>query len=175
MTEMSAANPLRIPFRECEACISEESQQAVPFSRPSLIAETWEPLSCGSGNEGFGCKQNEHVLTQPLRWRRPRRISVRDDLFLKSVAPEIRSRAFSVIRQCPQHVFELSTSEAQRMCEAMLRMDYLGEDVIVFRTQPTGKPPLHNVWMGIRVSSQEALEIALPWLLQAPAARRFIA
>ena len=174
MAEMSAANLLHTPFREREACGSERAQQAVPFPRPSFIAETWAPLY-GNGGEGSGSKQNEDILTQPLRWRRPRWISVRDDLFLKNVTAETRSRVFSVIRQCPQHWFELSTSEAQRMCEAMLRMDYQGENAIEFKPQPTSKPPLHNVWVGIRVSSQEAFDIALPWLLQTPAVRRFIA
>lgn len=173
-TEMSAAKILHTPFREREAFDLEEARQPVPFAEPSFIAETWEPLGGGSGHKEFGCEQDEHVLTKPLRWRRPRWISVRDDLFLKNVTAETRGRVFSVIRQCPQHWFELSTSEAQRMCEAMLRVDYQGENVIEFKPELTGKPPLPNVSMGIRVSSQEALDIALPWLLQTPAVRRFI-
>ena len=175
MTEMSAANLLHTPFREREVCGSEREQQPEFCPRPSWIAEIWEPLGYGNGDEGSGCKQNEDVLTQPLRWRRPRWISVRDDLFLKNVTAETRSRVFSVIRQCPQHWFELSTSEAQRMCESILRMEYQGENAIEFKPQATSKPPLHNLWVGIRVSSQEAFDIALPWLLQTPAVRRFIA
>lgn len=172
---MSAAELLHIAPGEDEASVSEGVQNPVPFPFPEWIEETWEPVSCGNGDEVSECDQKERILSQPLHWRRPRRISVRDDLFLKGVTDETRGRVFSVIRQCPQHCFELSTSEAQRMHEAMLRMDYRGENVIEFKRQATGKAPLPNVWFGIRVSSQEALDIALPWLLQTPAVMRFIA
>src|SRR5690606_22938674 len=60
--------------------------------------------------------------TQPLRWKRPRRIFVNSmsDLFHESVPDEWIDRIFAVMALCPQHTFQVLTKRPERM------RDYLG-------------------------------------------------
>ncbi|MFG1461782.1 phage Gp37/Gp68 family protein [Xanthobacter sp. DSM 24535] len=59
----------------------------------------------------------DHILTQPLRWRRPRRIFVNSmgDLFHESVPDEWIDRVFAVMALCPQHTFQVLTKRSARM------------------------------------------------------------
>ncbi|WP_146090272.1 DUF5131 family protein, partial [Rhodoblastus acidophilus] len=59
----------------------------------------------------------EHALTQPLRWRRPRKIFVNSmgDLFHESVPDEWIDRVFAVMALAPQHTFQILTKRAKRM------------------------------------------------------------
>ncbi|MFG1465219.1 phage Gp37/Gp68 family protein [Xanthobacter sp. DSM 24535] len=59
----------------------------------------------------------EHILTQPLRWRRPRRIFVNSmsDLFHESVPDEWIDRVFAVMALCPQHTLQVLTKRSARM------------------------------------------------------------
>ena len=59
------------------------------------------------------------TVTQPLRWKRPRRIFVNSmsDLFHEGVADETIDRIFAVMALCPQHTFQVLTKRAKRMRE----------------------------------------------------------
>ncbi|TGQ95374.1 phage Gp37/Gp68 family protein [Mesorhizobium sp. M8A.F.Ca.ET.208.01.1.1] len=65
----------------------------------------------------------EHILTQPLRWARPRRIFVNSmgDLFHEDVPDEWIDRVFAVMALAPQHTFQVLTKRARRMREYMTR------------------------------------------------------
>lgn len=60
---------------------------------------------------------NEDWLTQPLQWKRPRRIFVcaHGDLFHESVPDEWIDRVFAVMALAPQHTFQVLTKRAARM------------------------------------------------------------
>ena len=62
---------------------------------------------------------NEEWLTQPLKWRRPRKIFVcaHGDLFAESVPDEWIDRVFAVMALAPQHTFQVLTKRAARMRE----------------------------------------------------------
>ena len=90
-----------------------------------------------------------HVLTQPLRWRKPRRIFVNSmsDLFHDSVSDETIDRVFAVMALCPQHTFQVLTKRAARMREwfeerwqptPAQRMEF-GGDVVVMPANPHGE------------------------------------
>lgn len=58
-------------------------------------------------------------LSDPLRWRNPRRIFVNSmsDLFHESLSNEQIAAVFGVMAACPQHTFQILTKRAKRMCE----------------------------------------------------------
>ncbi len=58
----------------------------------------------------------EHILTQPLRWRRPRRIFVNSmgDLFHEAVPDAWIDQVFAVMALCPQHTFQVLTKRSAR-------------------------------------------------------------
>ncbi|SFG65743.1 phage Gp37/Gp68 family protein [Methylobacterium gossipiicola] len=62
---------------------------------------------------------NEAWLTQPLQWKRPRRIFVcaHGDLFAEGVPDEWIDRVFAVMARAPQHTFQVLTKRAARMRE----------------------------------------------------------
>lgn len=63
----------------------------------------------------------DHILTQPLRWRRPRRIFVNSmgDPFHESVPNKLIDRVFAVAAMAPQHTLQVLTKRSARMLEYM--------------------------------------------------------
>ena len=61
----------------------------------------------------------DHILTAPLRWKKPRRIFVNPmgDLFHESIPDAWIDRVFAVMALAPQHRFQLLTKRAKRMRE----------------------------------------------------------
>ena len=60
---------------------------------------------------------NEQWLTQPLTWKRPRRVFVcaHGDLFHEDVPDEWIDKVFAVMALSPQHTFQVLTKRAARM------------------------------------------------------------
>jgi len=100
-------------------------------------------------------------LDQPLRWKKPRRVFVcsMSDFFHPMIPLEFQVRAFLVMRQCPQHTFQVLTKRA----ELMAMMEYAA-----------GMPRLENLWLGVTTENQEQADKRIPLLLQTPAAVRFV-
>lgn len=61
-------------------------------------------------------------LTEPLHWRKPRRVFVNSmsDLFHEAVPFEFIDRVFAVMALCPQHEFQVLTKRPERMAEYLL-------------------------------------------------------
>jgi len=66
----------------------------------------------------------DHILTAPLRWKRPRRIFVNSmgDLFHEDVPDAWIDRVFAVMALCPQHTFQVLTKRSRRMREYMTNL-----------------------------------------------------
>ena len=63
----------------------------------------------------------DRIITQPLRWERPRKIFVNSmsDLFHADVPDEWIDRIFAIMAMCPQHAFQILTKRADRMRDYM--------------------------------------------------------
>lgn len=108
----------------------------------------------------------EHILTQPLRWRRGRRIFVNSmgDLFHESVPDEWIDRVFAVMALAPQHTFQVLTKRSARMREYCEHLDSEPVSETVRRivaAWPGNAPipheivfPLSNVWLGVSAEDQ---------------------
>lgn len=61
----------------------------------------------------------DHILTAPLRWRKPKQIFVcaHGDLFHESVPDEWIDKVFAVMALAPQHTFQVLTKRSRRMRE----------------------------------------------------------
>lgn len=59
----------------------------------------------------------DHMLTLPLRWKKPRRIFVNSmsDLFHEDLPDEAINQVFAIMALCPQHTFQVLTKRAKRM------------------------------------------------------------
>ena len=115
----------------------------------------------------------DHALTQPLHWKRPRRIFVNSmsDLFHEDVLDKWIDIVFAVMALCPQHTFKILTKRPERMrayfenrrknfgraSDVLLEMSHsLSEEahqLAVDRLDlfdSLGRP-LPNVWLGVSV------------------------
>lgn len=109
---------------------------------------------------------DEAALLKPLRWRKPRRVFVNSmsDLFHEGVHQSWIHEILHVIKQCPQHTFQILTKRPERMLKIEWRCATYGEDYTA----------LPNIWLGVSVEDQATADARIPWLLQTPAAVRFV-
>lgn len=131
----------------------------------------------------------DHILTAPLRWRKPAMIFVNSmgDLFHEDVPDAWIDRVFAVMALTPQHTYQVLTKRAERMKAYMERrcpnghrpsLDYAA---IMAATGRWNTPkldltawPLPNVWLGVSTEDQARADERIPNLLETPAAVRFI-
>lgn len=128
-------------------------------------------------------------LTEPLRWRRPRRVFLTSmgDLFHDDVPDEFICRVFGTMLRASRHTFQVLTKRPERMAALLGVMTFrerVGEAVLSSldwdRGLATYDPrnghgwPLKNVWLGTSIEDQDAANARIPWLLRTPAAVRFL-
>ena len=107
---------------------------------------------------GFAFMLRPERFEQPLHWRRPSLIFVNSmsDLFHEEMPLEVLQKLFNVMRQCPQHIFQILTKRHQRLAE--LAPELAWHD---------------NIWMGVSIENQDCT-VRTDYLRQVPAAIRFI-
>ncbi|MDZ5448894.1 phage Gp37/Gp68 family protein [Labrys sp. ZIDIC5] len=132
----------------------------------------------------------EHILTQPLRWKRPRKIFVNSmaDLFHEDVPDEWINRVFAVMALAPQHTFQVLTKRSARMNQFLANeygalpgriFPYWAKTAVEqfgtgFKEPQPLDMPLPNVWLGVSAEDQKRADERLPDLRSTPAAIRFV-
>lgn len=121
----------------------------------------------------------DHILTAPLKWKKPRRIFVNSmgDLFHESVPDEWIDRVFAVMALCPQHTFLVLTKRSVKM-RKYVAADRFGEimehaGAILDGPLVVDWPP-PNVHLGVSCEDQARADERIPDLLATPAAVRFV-
>ena len=111
---------------------------------------------------GFDLRLRPERLSQPLQWRKPKRVFVNSmsDLFHKDVPSAFVDRVFETMERAEWHVFQVLTKRSSLMSR------YLAS-----RYQP-GKAPPH-IWMGVSVEDS-ANVVRLVHLRRATAAVKFV-
>ena len=110
-------------------------------------AETMSRRLKAMGNvkygNGFRVTLHEEALDEPKKWRKPRTIFVcsMSDLFHQDVPFEFVDKVMRVIKETPQHRYQLLTKRAERMADYFLTREVPG-----------------NVWIGVTVEVQESKE-----------------
>ena len=160
-------NPLRGCSRISEGCRNCYAETvASRFSGPGQPYE-------GLAKDGRWTREVRfvpHMLDQPLRWTRPRRIFVNSmsDLFHENVPDEWIARVFDVMARAPQHTFQVLTKRPDRMRRVLPS----------FAPSHTARDrsgwPLPNVWLGVSAENQATADGRIPLLLETPAAVRFV-
>jgi protein gp37 len=89
---------------------------------------------------GFDLTLHEHMLDQPLRWKRPQSVFVNSmsDLFHKDVPVEFIRRVFDTMRRAHWHQFQVLTKRADRLEEVSPLIDWPD-----------------NVWQGVSVENAD--------------------
>jgi protein gp37 len=152
------------------------------LTKPSKAGPVW------TGETRF----NEPVLTDPLKWKRPRKIFVcaHGDLFHESVPFGWIDRVFAIMALASQHVFQVLTKRPDRMREYFTDPNTWGRIIAAsddlkpstkwngnayqLRYEITTNGFLPNVWLGTSVEDQARADERVPHLLATPAAVRWI-
>ena len=134
---------------------------------------------------------NPERLDLPLRWRTPSRIFVNSmsDLFHDLVPYEFLDRVFLTMALARHHQFLVLTKRPERMRAYLTDPATLGRLALLLAeaAQRTGMElraehvddgldgvRLRNVWLGVSVENQHWADVRLPYLLDTPAAVRFL-
>lgn len=186
----------------CQHCYAERLSYRFAKVAGSKFEGTASNCSVGSKPRWTGkviCHERE--LGVPLGWRKPRRIFVNSvsDTFHERVPDEFIDRMFAVMALTPWHTYQVLTKRPERAMRYLSTTDTIGGDarnddvaVAAFAlrdelstrdrlafsdeecfVQPD-RWPLPNVWLGTSVEDQARAEERIPWLLQCPAAVRFL-
>ncbi|MFD0437056.1 phage Gp37/Gp68 family protein [Streptomyces chartreusis] len=149
---------------------------------------------------GFGLAVHPDTLTEPLRWKKPRRIFVNSmsDLFHARVPREFLVQVFAVMAATPQHTYQILTKRPDRAARILTDLCRCGAghppgehfrssmEWAATSHSPTYVPgleagiyhrsgwPLPNVWLGTSVEDQKRADLRIPALLETPAAVRFL-
>lgn len=112
----------------CENCYAEK------------MAHRLQAMGAGGYNNGFELSLHEKRLEQPLRRKKPTMYFVNSmsDLFHRNIPDVFVDKVFDVIRQTPQHTYQILTKRAERLPE------YFAINKC---------PP--NVWLGVTVEDKK--------------------
>lgn len=129
-------------------------------------------------------------LTEPLRWKKPRRVFVcsMSDLFHEDVPDQFIDQVFAVMVLRPDCTFQVLTKRPERMksymaavygrkrrlCDAAAYKMELGVLAGTVIARALGEGSIPNVWLGTSVENQATADERIPHLLQTPAAVRFL-
>lgn len=180
----------------CTNCYAMGMAARIEAMQPaSHYAGTTQKAKAGAVWSGKLALAPEHVFTQPLRWRRPRRIFVNSmgDLFHEDAPDHWIDRVFAIMALAPQHTFMVLTKRSARMRQYLtedrrrwrcLSVDGLfpqrtdasrqARDRLARLTAPGMPAPLENVWLGVSTEDQRRADERVPDLLTTPAAIRFV-
>jgi protein gp37 len=127
----------------------------------------------------------EERLSEPLHWRKPRRVFVNSmsDLFHEDVPFDFIDHVFAVMAMTSHITYMILTKRPNRMLEyfapigGATRYNWVvsavGHQLNACRIKGFGWP-LPNVWLGVTAENQQAADERIPLLLQTPAAVRFV-
>lgn len=124
------------------------------------------PLYAGTVTNGTynGTINVGKMITKPMQWRGPKMVFVcsMSDLFHPNVPDDTIRTAFWVMGvAAPQHTYQVLTKRPERM-QTFLTRYY------------NGSHPYPNVWIGTTVEDQERADGRIPYLINTPAAVRFL-
>lgn len=134
-----------------------------------------------------GVRLHPERLTQPWRWRKPRKVFVCSlaDLFHDEVPDDHIAAVFGAMVSSPHHIFQVLTKRPARMRSLLGGEEFRfsaaawagansedGDNVHDWVAHGTW--PWPNIWLGVTAETQRWANIRVPTLLDTPAAVRFV-
>ncbi len=173
----------------CRNCYSEAMNRRLGTGEDFKPGNLKHQNSNGDWRGDVSIFLDEKMLTQPLRWRKPRKIFVcsMTDLFADFVPDAWIDRVFAVMALAPWHTFQVLTKRSARMREWFERIakqdshGSLDQAVMSMGKENHAKWegslehwPLPKVWLGVSAEDQSRADERIPDLLATPAAVRFV-
>lgn len=129
----------------------------------AMGVEKYSKLTRKSGKRALwngAVREDKDALDIPYTWKKPRKIFVNSmsDLFHEKVSEKFILAVWKVMRETPQHNYQILTKRPNRMAKVISKRI---------------KEILPNVWLGTSVESSEVVE-RVNQLRDVPAAIRFV-
>ncbi|MFE6863904.1 DUF5131 family protein [Nocardia sp. NPDC057668] len=139
----------------CDHCYAMTLAKRLKAMGAEKYQNDGDPRTSGPG---FGLTTHPSALDIPLRWRQPRVVFVNSmsDLFHAKVPISFIRDVFDVMRETPQHTYQVLTKRSLRLKRIADQLDW-----------PS------NVWMGVSVETSDYLN-RVEHLRNVPAAVRFL-
>ena len=108
------------------------------FCYAEVMARRLKAMGQPKYKDGFNLTLHPDTLTEPYNWKKPRMIFVNSmsDLFHKDVPIDYIQKIFKVIKDNPQHTFQVLTKRA---------------DILRYYDSEGWLDWPHNLWMGVTV------------------------
>ncbi|MBI2419800.1 MAG: phage Gp37/Gp68 family protein [Ignavibacteriales bacterium] len=114
------------------------------FCYAEVMAKRLKAMGQPKYVNGFNLTLHPDTLMEPYTWKKPKMIFVNSmsDLFHKDVSVEYIQKIFKVIKENPQHVFQILTKRA---------------DILRYYDSEGWLEWPHNLWMGVTVENKATM------------------
>lgn len=104
------------------------------------MAMRLQAMGMAKYERGFKVKTHPNLLTEPLNWKKPRKVFVNSmgDLFHDDIPLSFIKEVFSVMNMANQHQFQVLTKRAERLAQLSGKLKWTD-----------------NIWMGVTVENAE--------------------
>ena len=139
----------------CDHCYAMTMSKRLKAMGSEKYQNDGDPRTSGPG---FGVTIHPQTLNEPKRWRSRRVVFVNSmsDLFHARVPLDYIREVFDVMRETPQHTYQVLTKRSLRLKRIAPKLDWP-----------------ENLWMGVSVESSSVLD-RVDHLREVPAAVRFL-
>lgn len=109
-----------------------------------VMANRLKAMGIPKYQHGFALTLHEDELNKPYKWEKPRMIFVNSmsDLFHKDIPVNFIQKVFKVMKECPQHIFQILTKRADILNK------YDKEGILEWTD---------NIWMGVSVENDAVM------------------
>lgn len=127
------------------------------------FAERWRGIPGHPYGQGFDLRLVPEKLSEPLSWKRPRKVFVNSmsDLFQDGVDDDFIRRVFDTMNRADWHTYQVLTKRAERMRD-------------VTRVLPRELVHRTHIWLGVSVEDRRYGVPRIDVLREVPAAVRFL-
>ena len=112
------------------------------FCYAEIMSRRLKAMGIEKYANGFKIRIHENQLNIPYTWKHSKIVFVNSmsDLFHKEIPLDFIKKVFTVMNDNPQHVFQVLTKRAERLCEVHKELKWT-----------------HNIWMGLSVENDEVV------------------
>lgn len=115
------------------------------FCYAEVMTRRLKAMGVEKYNDGFKIRTHEKELKTPYTWKKPKVVFVNSmsDLFHPEVPIEFIRKVFRVMKENPQHVFQVLTKRA---------------DILRYYDSEGWLDWSHNIWMGVSVENEKVMD-----------------
>lgn len=115
------------------------------FCYAEVMSRRLKAMGVEKYSDEFKLRVHEHELKRPYTWKSPKTVFVNSmsDLFHKDIPVEFIQKVFKVMKDNPQHLFQVLTKRA---------------DVLAYYDKEGFLEWTHNIWMGVSVEDDRFMD-----------------